>query len=208
MFSTYLFDLDGTLIDSLADLATAVNLLRAEEGLGPIDLTTVRGYVGDGATMLVKRALPPGAFSSEKLQRFLAHYEQHLLEHTVPYPGIVDFLHALSGKNLAVVTNKPLYLTRRVLEGLSLTGLFRSVVGGDSCADKKPHPAPVQKALQELGAGCDTAIMIGDHHTDLLAGQAAGLKTCFCAWGLGHDGGVPFDYRAETPLELARLFPA
>jgi phosphoglycolate phosphatase len=208
-FDTYLFDLDGTLIDSVADLATAVNLLRAEFSLPPLGISTVRGYVGDGATFLVKRSLPEGLFSEERLQRFLTHYAEHLLESTRVYPGIRRFLDGrqAAGAKMAVVTNKPQRLSILLLEGLALSSYFPVVIGGDSLPQKKPDPHPVWRALEELAAKPQTAILIGDHHTDLAAGRAAGIRTCFCAWGIGQDGGLPHDFRAATPHDLQTLFP-
>jgi phosphoglycolate phosphatase len=208
-FDSYLFDLDGTLVDSVADLATAVNLLRAELSLPPLDIPTVRGYVGDGATFLVKRSLPAGLFSAERLQRFLLHYGAHLLESTVLYPGIRPFLDKLqsAGMKMAVVTNKPHRFTLLLLEGLTLSGYFPVVIGGDSLPQKKPDPRPVWRAMEELAAAPQSTILIGDHHTDLAAGRAAGIRTCFCAWGIGQDGGLPHDFRAATPYELPTLLP-
>ena len=205
--STFLFDLDGTLVDSVADLATAVNLLRFEMALPPLSLEAIRSYVGDGATALVTRSLPPGAFTPARLQRFLEHYGAHLLDTTRPYPGILDFLAAQRRRPLAVVTNKPLALTNQLLQGLGLDTYFPVVVGGDSCAEKKPSPLPVQLALEGLGAAAADAVLIGDHHTDLRAARAAGVRTCFCAWGLGETGGTAHDYFAATPEDLLRLFP-
>lgn len=203
----FLFDLDGTLVDSVADLATAVNLLRAELDLSPLDQATVRGYVGDGATWLVRRALPAGAFCTKRLQRFLELYAEHLLDTTRLYPDILPFLERQADWPLAVVTNKPLALTLPLLRGLDLERFFPVVIGGDSCARKKPAPEPVLHALAELATPAATAVLIGDHHTDLRAGAAAGVRTCFCAWGLGNDGGQPSDFRAGRPADLARLFP-
>jgi len=209
-FDTFLFDLDGTLVDSVADLATAVNLLRAELSLPPLDIRTVRGYVGDGATFLVRRSLPEGFFSQERLQRFLALYAEHLLESTHVYPGIFEFLdeRKAAGARMAVVTNKPHGLTLQLLAGLALDDYFPVVIGGDSLPQKKPDPLPVQFALEQLGASPERTVLIGDHHTDLAAGRAAGISTCFCAWGIGQDGGLPHDYRAASPFELTILFPA
>jgi phosphoglycolate phosphatase len=187
-FDTFIFDLDGTLIDSVADLATAVNLLRADLTLPPLDLKTVGSYVGDGATMLVRRSLPEGGFSPERLKRFLDLYRVHLLDETRIYPGMADFLIQHQGEKMAVVTNKPHDLTMTLL--------------------KKPDPLPVLQALRELQADAGHAVMIGDHHTDLRAGRAAGIKTCFCAFGVGNDGGEPYDFLAETPADLLHLFPA
>ncbi|MBE0596858.1 MAG: HAD-IA family hydrolase [Desulfuromonadales bacterium] len=204
-FDTLLFDLDGTLVDSSADLATAVNCLRLELELPPLPLATVRGYVGDGARLLVTRALPE--FSEPHLQRFLQLYHRHLLDQTLPYPGIREFLQRRRHQRLAVVTNKPLQLSLELLAGLDLLAYFPVVVGGDSCREKKPHPAPLQLALQRLGSHPERAVMIGDHHTDLHAGRAAGVQSCFCQWGIGHDGGLASDFRAASPTDLDLLFP-
>lgn len=205
--TTYLFDLDGTLVDSLQDLTTAINGLRGELDLAPLSLATVKSYVGDGATMLVQRALPEGAFTDDLLQDFLDRYRRHLLDHTRPYAGIPAFLDSLQGTPMGVVTNKPLDMAEEVLRGLNLRPYFGTVIGGDSCTQKKPHPAPVRQALAELGSSPASAVMIGDHRTDLIAGQSAGARTCFCSWGFGITDGNPFDFIARTPADLARLFP-
>ncbi|MEJ2199899.1 MAG: HAD-IA family hydrolase [Desulfuromonadaceae bacterium] len=204
---TFLFDLDGTLVDSLHDLATAMNLLRRELELEPLAESQVRSYVGDGATQLVKRGLGDIPFRQEYLQRFLSLYGEHLLDHSCLYPGILDFLQAHRHQRLAVVTNKPIAYTLPLLAGLKLSSFFQVVVGGDSCREKKPHPLPVLHALEQLGATAAAAVMIGDHHTDLRAGAAAGVRTCFCAWGIGRQGDAPCDDLAITPHDLLRLYP-
>ncbi|MDW7646173.1 MAG: HAD-IA family hydrolase [Desulfuromonadales bacterium] len=205
--TTYLFDLDGTLVDSLQDLTTAINGLRGDLGLAPLTPATVKSYVGDGATMLVQRALPAATFTGNLLQNFLDRYRRHLLDHTRPYAGIPAFLDSLQGTPMGVVTNKPLDMAEEVLRGLGLRPYFGTVIGGDSCSQKKPHPAPVRQALADLGSEAATAVMIGDHRTDLIAGQSAGTRTCFCTWGFGISDGNPYDYLAATPTELGRLFP-
>lgn len=205
--TSFLFDLDGTLVDSAADLTTAVNKLRAELDLAALDEKTVRAYVGDGARLLVTRALPTGQFREEHLQRFLFWYQRHLLDQTRPYPHITAFLQAHERNRLAVVTNKPYALSCELLDGLGLARFFAVVIGGDSCPAKKPDPRPLYQALDGLKALPQHSLMIGDHHTDLRAGQAAGTATCFCAWGLGHDDGLAADYRAQSPQDLLRLFP-
>lgn len=204
-YTTLLFDLDGTLVDSVADLATAVNLLRGELELPPLLLPAVREFVGDGARELVRRALPEGLFEERQLQRFLLLYGEHLADQTSVYPGIRELLNLYSPASLAIVTNKPLALTLRLLELLELKECFAAVIGGDSAPVKKPSPVPVRMALHRLGRPATGAIMIGDHHTDLRAGHGAGVATCFCAWGLGHDDGLFPDLRAATVAELAQL---
>lgn len=204
----FLFDLDGTLVDSVADLCTAINLLRAELSLEPLDLETVRENVGDGATMLVRRSLPEKDFSLQRLQRFLALYKEHIVDQTRLYPGMDNFLIRHQLDQMAVITNKPLDLTMTLLYELGLISFFSTVIGGDSGLPKKPDPATVLHVLRELQADPQRAVLIGDHHTDLRAGRAAGIKTCFCSFGIGNDGGLDSDYRAETPEDLLRLFPA
>jgi len=204
---TFLFDLDGTLVDSLADIATSVNLLRKEFGLEPLSRAEVGSSVGDGARKLLERSLPKGMFSEEYFGRFLDLYEEHVCDETCLYPGIVEFLESRQVFQLAVVTNKPTVLSEKLLQKLGVREWFAAIIGPECCPEKKPHPAPVLKALQALGAESHAAVMIGDHHTDLLAGQGAGIRTCFCAWGIGEDGGISYDFLAETPADLMRLFP-
>ena len=208
--SSLLFDLDGTLVDSLPDLATALNLLRTENGLAPLPLSTVRAAIGDGARKLVERCLPAGLCTEAQLQRFLTLYGQHLTDATRPYDGILPLLQALRerGTPLAVVTNKPIGLTRALLDGLGLTPYFASVLGGDSGPTKKPDPGMIHAALAITGGTPATAIVIGDHHTDLHAGRAAGCRTVFCAWGFGHDGGLDPTWRAADPAALTSLLLA
>jgi phosphoglycolate phosphatase len=205
-FDTLLFDLDGTLIDSLADLTTSINLLRDEHDLPPLDRPTVASYVGDGASLLVRRALPEGFYRSRHLERFMAIYAEHLSDATAPFPGIIPFLEACRDKALAVVTNKPIAPTLELLERLELRRFFPVVVGGDSAPTKKPDPGPVRLALSQLGRLPADAVMIGDHVNDLLAGRAAGTLTCFCAWGTGDHRDAPHDLEAAAPADLGRLF--
>ncbi len=204
---TFLFDLDGTLIDSVHDLATGINLLRGELGLPPLPIARVRACVGDGATQLVKRALGEIPFCDQNLQRFLTLYGEHLLDATTVYPGIRDFLDTHRHHRMGIVTNKPHAYTLPLLDGLGLTPYFGAVVGGDTCSEKKPHPEPILHAMQQLGGSPNSAIMIGDHHTDLRAGSAAGTRTCFCAWGIGSHDDAPYDDFAAAPQDLLRLYP-
>lgn len=202
-----LFDLDGTLVDSVPDLALAVNLLRAELGLSVLPLPVVATMVGDGAAMLVRRALGDDRFSESQLQRFLHLYRAHLLDSTRCFPGITELLHRHDPQRMAVITNKPHDLSCALLEGLGIRDRFAVLVGGDSLQCKKPSPLPVHFALKQLGAAAQQSVMIGDHHNDLRAGRGAGTATCFCSYGLGDDQGLPCDFRAADPSDLLSLFP-
>ncbi|WP_303723037.1 HAD family hydrolase [Malonomonas rubra] len=202
-----LFDLDGTLVDSVADLTTSLNLLADELGHPHLPPEHVRTIVGDGATKLIKRAYGEENYQREQLFRFLAIYGEHLLDHTCCYQGIEELLQSHPADRMALVTNKPHSLTIELLEGLGIARHFKVIFGGDSFAEKKPHPLPVQRALTALGADPAQAVMIGDHHTDLHSGKGAGTATCFCAYGLGHTGGLEPDFQVTASTELIKLFP-
>lgn len=202
-----IFDLDGTLIDSIPDLTTSLNILRAELQTAPLPPAQVTAMVGDGVTSLVQRALGEKLYRHRHLERFMAIYREHLLDQTRCFPGIEELLSRHDPRHLALVTNKPMVFTQCILDGLKLTDFFTAVSGGDSYAFKKPHPFPVQQALIQLGAAPEQAVMIGDHHTDLHAAHGAGVATCFCAYGFGHAADLVPDYYAQHPRDLLTLFP-
>lgn len=206
-FDTYLFDLDGTLVDSIPDLTTSINLLRHELGLGSLGEESVRSYVGDGVGLLVQRALPQELFSPARRERFIEIYTEHLTDRTFVYPGIVDFLEMHPKVPKAVITNKLHHLAEQLLDRLELTPYFDYIIGAEIGQRKKPSPDMLNLALQKLDAEPGRAIMFGDHHVDLRAARAAGIGDCFCAWGLGHDDGLACEYRAETTADLVTLFP-
>lgn len=202
-----LFDLDGTLVNSVPDLTLSLNLLRAELSCPPLSENQVADMVGDGVAVLVKRALGDELYLPEHRDRFMQLYDEHLLDHTRCYPGIEELLTQHPTDKMAIVTNKPYQLTLDLLEGLNLINHFKIIVGGDSYDEKKPHPLPVIKALEGLGADPQHTVMIGDHHTDLYAGRKAGTATCFCAYGMGHADGLTADFHAERSTDLLQLFP-
>ena len=202
-----LFDLDGTLIDSIPDLALSLNLLRAELNCPPLPIAQAAAMVGDGVSVLVRRALGEDLFRPEHVERFLRIYDQHLLDDTHCYPGIETLLQRHSAAKMAIITNKPHRQTLTILEGLRLHHHFATIIGGDTYAQKKPDPFPVTQALISLGADPQHAVMIGDHHTDLHAGKGAGIATCFCAYGFGNSGDLSYDFLATTAADLVNLFP-
>lgn len=202
-----LFDLDGTLVDSVSDLTNSLNFLREELHLEPLLRQQVATMIGDGASVLVRRALGQEIFKQTHLMRFMEIYAQHLLDNTLCFPGIKELLQRHSPKKMAIVTNKPYQLSMTLLEGLGILGYFKVVIGGDSFAEKKPHPLPVQKALETLGAQPEEAVMIGDHHTDIHSAHAAGTLACFCAYGVGHNDGLVTAYNVQLASELIELFP-
>jgi phosphoglycolate phosphatase len=203
----FLFDLDGTLVDTIPDLTKAVNLLRSELGLSAVPSEKVRCYVGDGVGLLVQRALPKGLFSEARRNRFMEIYTDHLTDGSIIYPGIMAFLEMHRGKPMAVVTNKPQALADIIIERFGLAPFFQGVIGAELALQKKPHPDMVHRALDLLASVPERTVLFGDHHVDLRAAHAAGIKSCFCAWGLGHDDNLPSDFRAATPADLPQLFP-
>jgi phosphoglycolate phosphatase len=175
------FDLDGTLIDSKADLAASV---RHIQGLYAGRLSSddeVGSYIGDGVAKLIERALPQlsGPVLPEAVEAFKTHYRDHCLDTTHLYPGVREVLDHFGDKTLAVITNKPERISRRILDGLEIVSRFRLVLGGDSLPFKKPDPSVLRFALRELKVTSpDRAVMVGDSVMDIQAAQNAGLWSC------------------------------
>ena len=188
----FILDLDGTLIDSRHDLATAVNLVRARYGLKPLSVDAVAGYVGDGVRKLMERALAGADIDLEeavRLQR--TFYGQHLCDETTLYPGVDEGLrelHAL-GHSLALATNKPVDATEQILRHFSIRSLFGVVLGGGSTEHLKPHPEVVRHAMQTLGARPEDTWMVGDNVTDLECARLAGVRSVFFTYGIGRTQG-------------------
>jgi phosphoglycolate phosphatase len=187
-FEHVAFDLDGTLLDTRSDLAAAVNHVLRSLGLGEQAPETLYGYVGEGARLLVERALGPErrALFDEAVARFLAHYAEHLLDATVPYPGMVDVLDVLAAERVAasVLTNKPIALTRAILDGLGFGPRFVDVVGGDSLPTRKPHPAGLERLRRRTGTRPERMLLVGDSDIDVATARAGGVPFCGVAWGL------------------------
>jgi phosphoglycolate phosphatase len=182
-----IFDLDGTLIDSKRDLTDSVNATRAWKGMAPLPDDMVSAYVGDGAPMLIRRALPhsTGEELEEALRFFLRYYREHMLDATTLYPGVreaLDRLHA-AGVPLAVLTNKPVRFSVRLIEGLNLGAHFFRIYGGNSFEQKKPHPRGIEELMAESGAGRARTVMVGDSAVDVLTARAASVRACGVSWG-------------------------
>lgn len=212
-----IFDLDGTLIDSRLDLIHSVNamLRHCERPELPDDV--IASYVGDGAPMLVRRAIGEAASEAElraALDYFLGYYRLHKLDHTVVYAGIPEVLARLAEpvngthRLMAVLSNKPVNPSRDIVQALGMGDYFVSVYGGNSFPTKKPDPLGVQTILQETGIAPADAIMIGDSGIDVQTGRNAGLWTCGVTYGFAphtlEDG--PPDVMVDKPSELGDLF--
>jgi phosphoglycolate phosphatase len=202
--SAFLFDLDGTLADTLPDIAASTNHVRGQHGLPPLPLPAVRLLVGHGARALLAQALaerlpPEGPARATALAAAFAAYCEHhdraCTEHAQVYPGVREHLAALTaqGHPLAVVTNKPRRFAVPIVQALGLARWLPVVVGGDDAAALKPDPAPLRLALERLGAAAATACMVGDGLPDLRAGKLLGVRTIACLYGYGD----PAALRAE-----------
>lgn len=207
------FDLDGTLIDSRRDLANATNRLIQELGGAPLSEDAVTSMVGEGAAVLVRRALAAAALDIDPaaaLGRFLEIYDSCLLDNTKPYEGIPDVLEILAATaKLAVLTNKPSHASRRILDGLNLLRWFDNVIGGDSAFPRKPDPS----ALLHLAAGAETTpattLMVGDSSVDLQTACRAGTAICLARYGFGYrfddTNFVGTEYFIDSPAALVPL---
>lgn len=198
-YELLVFDLDGTLIDSTQDLAQSVNATRADAGLSALPTAAVASYVGDGAEMLIRRALGPDA-SDEEVGRglafFLGYYREHMLDHTVLYEGVREALAAwrAAGLAMAVLTNKPERFSRDLVAGLGLGEWFARVYGGNSFQTKKPDPHGLRLIMRELGFGPARTLMIGDSSVDVLTARNAGTDCAGVSYGLR-----PRDFKQHPP---------
>ena len=196
-FTLFVFDLDGTLVDSRRDIADAANALLESCGAAPIPEARIGAMVGEGAAMLVARAFRASGVErpADALERYLAFYDERLLNHTRPYDGIPEVLDALGRRGaLAVLTNKPLASTRRILEGLDLARFFppEDVLGGDGPFARKPDPAALLHLAASVGASSAATLMIGDSAIDWRTARAASTGICLARYGFGFDT-IPLD---------------
>ena len=184
-----IFDLDGTLIDSKRDLVNSVNASRAHLGLPPLAEETVSSYVGNGAPVLIQRSLGPDASKSDvkkALDYFLQYYRDHMVDHTVLYPGVRESLDRFqaAGMRLAVLTNKPVRISEAICEALGVGGHFFRIYGGNSFEQKKPHPVGIDKLIEESGADREQTWMVGDSDVDIRTARNARVKACGVTYGL------------------------
>jgi len=193
-----IFDLDGTLIDSRVDLANAVNATRRHMSMDPLENERVYSYVGNGAPVLIRRALGEQATEAEvqeALEFFLEHYREHALDYTTLYPGVKESLDRLraAGKRMAVLTNKPVRMSRAIVEGLGVDGHFFRVYGGNSFEFKKPNPIGVEALMREANVARDRILMVGDSSVDVQTARNAGVRCC----------GVTYGFQPETLADPA-----
>ncbi|MFZ2197305.1 MAG: HAD-IA family hydrolase [Thermodesulfovibrionales bacterium] len=180
-----IFDLDGTLVNSIADITNALNYAVGPYGFEQLTVERTTGMVGEGVTRLIEKLVGQKAADLKDvvLKRFLEYYSEHLTDLTVPYPGVPETLEMLGGYRKAVISNKREDLSRRLLENLGLSGYFEVIWGSDSVPEKKPSPAPVIEMLKKISCGRDEAVMVGDSNYDIEAGRAAGVRTVAVSYG-------------------------
>ncbi|MBE0660255.1 MAG: HAD-IA family hydrolase [Bryobacteraceae bacterium] len=184
-----IFDLDGTLVDSKQDLCNSVNATRAYMGLEALPDDVVASYVGNGAPVLIKRAMGEEATEpqlEEALSYFLSYYREHMLDYTREYPGVRECLYELHGRGvkMAVLTNKPVRFSKEILVGLKLDRYFFEVYGGNSFTEKKPHPMGIDRLIEEAGAARERTWMVGDSSVDVMTARNAGVKAVGVTYGL------------------------
>jgi phosphoglycolate phosphatase len=206
----FIFDLDGTLIDSKLDLVASVNAMLRETGRADLPVETVSGYIGYGAPKLIASALGADANEQERgeaLRIFLAHYAEHKLDRTRTYPGVKEALEKLKDHPLAVLTNKPAAISVEILEGLELAKYFRVICGGDSFERKKPDPEGAQTILHNLSVPAHEAAMVGDSEVDVQTARNAGMLAVSVNYGFGtHDRSAhPADIYMDDLTELVAL---
>jgi phosphoglycolate phosphatase len=187
------FDLDGTLVDSSADLAAALNdtLDRLRPGTPPLAEAQVRAMIGDGALTLIARGLRAASLPDvpqDALPVFLECYRGRLLAETRLYPGVRDTLDALAPRHLAVLTNKPGDFSRAILEGLGVARYFTRVYGGGDLPAKKPDPIGLRRLLEETASEPAATVMVGDSAIDVRTGRAAGVRTVGVRYGFDPEG--------------------
>jgi phosphoglycolate phosphatase len=213
-----IFDLDGTLIDSRLDLVHSVNAALRHIGRPELPDDVIASYVGDGAPILMQRALGgeqvEEAVVRRGLQFFLSYYREHKLDHTTVYEGVKEALTAVQGgsngvpRKMAVLSNKPVVPSRAIVEALGLGPFFMQIYGGNSFATKKPDPEGARKLLEEFGVPPEKAVIVGDSHVDIETGRNAGLWTVGVNYGFAPHTLLdePPDVLVDKPRELGEVF--
>jgi len=210
--SLIVFDLDGTLIDSAADLAAAINAMLAEFGCEPLPVPEVRRMIGDGVAMLVARALAASdcrqADPAAAAGVFMRHYASGATSLTTAFPGVAEALRVLreEGIPLAVCTNKPTRISERILGSLGLAGYFARVIGGDSLPFRKPDPRVLLTLLEDFAARSEDSLLVGDSEVDAATASAAGVP--FVLMKHGYRRGPAEEIRCAAALEHFAELPA
>lgn len=205
----FIFDLDGTLIDSKRDIALSVHHTMKILGLSPISDEMIASYVGNGVTPLIRKSVGenPKLNVDEAIRIFMAHYEEHCLDSTRPFPDIPEVLDHFKDKIKIVATNKPQGFSEKILDGLGLTTHFQGIFGGDTHFPKKPDPAVIHHLLKTFQAEVAKSVIIGDSRIDIETGRNARILTCGVTWGFRPGEELTgSDFLVDRPEDLIRIF--
>lgn len=204
------FDLDGTLVDSLDDIGTSVNHTLTTLGYSALPKEKLRRFVGDGMQTLLVRALsefekPDNDRLMTAVSIYRAHHDEHCLDFVRTYDGVLDVLTHFNHCRKFVISNKAEVFTRKIIHGLGLSRYFEEVYGGDSFANKKPHPQTIQAILEKTGVHPDRAMIIGDGPQDIEAGRRAGIYTCAVRYGFHTVAPEGADFYIDRIIQIKEL---
>jgi phosphoglycolate phosphatase len=205
-----LFDLDGTLVDTLEDLSDAVNHMLTEFGKPALEVDTIKHLIGKGSRNLVQRALQSDSLEDIErgLKLFIDFNSRNIAVHSRLYPGVNELLQGLSkhGIKMAIVSNKNEALSRQILDVLGIEHFFTLICGGDTLPELKPSPLPLLRTVAGLGFAPDQAVMVGDSINDIMAGNLAGIVTIGCSWGFGGEEEVSkATHKASSCSEVTEI---
>ena len=209
--SLIVYDFDGTLVDTFADIADSVNLALTEMGLESLDKKTIRGYIGNGMVNLMTMSLKKSGCNDieTSVLLFQKHYSHHLLDQTNFYPNGKEIVEYFFDKKNAVLSNKPINFIEKILKALSFFKPFDSIIGGDSLNVKKPDPKGLILIMNKFNCPPEKTLMIGDSSIDIETGKHAGVITCGVSYGLGNLGSLTSsnpDYLIDNLSQLKSLF--
>ena len=207
-----LFDLDGTLVDTIIDITNALNYALMSTGIRNLTVVETKHLVGEGITRLIEKVLGDEnkKFTEDVKSKFLSYYTDHLIDYSLVYPHVKTTIEQLANYRKAVISNKREYLSRQILRKLNLLEYFDVVVGSDTTPEKKPSAFPIIYILQKLGISVKEAVMIGDSNFDVEAGKKAGIKTVAVSYGYRarkylSDADYLIDAFDELPSVLDRI---
>lgn len=209
-YKCFVFDLDGTLIDSRGDLAVAVNSMRRHYGLVELSEELIVSFIGNGARKLAERSILHDNAEvdvAEAAATMLAYYKEKICVKTDFYPTVLETIKTLKNKGATtvVLTNKPQESTDLIAENLGFSGLFDLVMGPEEAGALKPNPAGLERCIREFDLDKEDILMIGDHHTDLHAAGAVGIDSCFVTYGFGHVDDAQPKYIIDEMSELLKI---
>lgn len=207
---TIIFDFDGTLVDTKLDIARSVNILLEEEGLKKIPEEKIYEFIGNGTEVLLKKSFSyaNGKMRDGLIDRYLEIYEEHMLDNTKPFPGILNMLEGLKGRSFYILTNKHERFAVKILKYFGILHYFKEVVGVDTFNIKKPDPFGILRVIEKEGIERCEVVMVGDSEVDIDTGKNAGVLTCAVLWGLGREEDLikkKPDFLAKTPEELTKI---